>query len=787
MKSVLYLSSGFYSKNGTTLSDLNNKGVQTPLINQVGAYYFNVLPFEKVINLDDFTAAYWANDTEQQHPIYYKEYSNIYKFDLKGMKISPLAIEPTSTYHYGGAGTKIVEGTAFNVGLGVLDTGKYSNKSAKNIYIGSGTAHETFPEYYGVRLAYTYIDNNYYPRLVDTIDTCVAQYEPIKTTIENYFTNVGSVEGIRGIYNDVQDTVQLPGIITHTTQSIEDVNNIVVYASDGKTKVAKIGQTIDFETSYVEELGYYNYQFVKSGIVPRFSFKTKNNNWSNYYYIPRFDLWNGRLEYNTSIVGARTPPIFLKDKSGNYWMMTISPITGYSSYNEEALSTSTAQKVVSLINMKDYPNFVYTTSTNYVDDTRPSTFLIDEMDGDIDYLRTLLDNMFNVTPDADYDDDGPDAYGPGDPYEDENNAGEAVGGDANIVDDITHPDMSPNTSYENYVIENGLYGSYKLTTTNLRNYTKTLQRCRDNAWIPGDLGDKFENMGNLIQENTVSVFMLPVDIEDISPVPFNVGTKAIRNTDIVSNWDEPSSVDTTSLIKKYTKEYVYDLGTISHYYDNFLDFAPYSTASLYIPYIGKVEIPINLVQSTSTDQKQLSLSIRLNRTNGDILCILLSNNIPLCRWQGNCARSIALSVNDNSAILQNQFSRLVSSFSYGLGALGAAATGNVGGATSNLGQMFAAPMASGAPITTSSHMIGNAPETGDVGWMDSQLITLTVERPIWWKPYDYGDLIGYPTRKIAKLSTVSGFAKVPNIHIRCSATESEKERLKAMLAEGVLF
>ena len=71
--------------------------------------------------------------------------------------------------------------------------------------------------------------------------------------------------------------------------------------------------------------------------------------------------------------------------------------------------------------------------------------------------------------------------------------------------------------------------------------------------------------------------------------------------------------------------------------------------------------------------------------------------------------------------------------------------------------------------------------------MDSQLITLTVERPIWWKPYDYGDLIGYQTRKIAKLATVSGFAKVPNIHIRCSATESEKERLKAMLAEGVLF
>lgn len=740
-----------------------------------GYFEYHVGEFEKVVpDLNAYSVLYYGDDVEQKHPVYRLNNPTDTKLqiDLGGEKVSTLLINDDKYVN-------MSDGETYSdrvIGFGFYPEGNqnfgYNFKAYSENVTGAVPVNDRYNKYKSGTAERMYWD----------VTGC-ALYRT-KKNYEEYFVN-GDIDGLTAYYKPDLDCMIAPGFNPNT--------QMVDYFSITGTKVYMKSSFRGFNSNVANSLiasGFATNRYVPA--YGQFQLLNDTGEYTTFYppifcdpAVPlNFIAGNATVD---SRYTAKTIPFFLKDKQGEYWLM----YTIYGAvYGDRNLVQDNGYRDVILMKVKDMPT-TYLNNVNDITTANPSsialTWITSAEYADPKTIDDVLDLVFSVPDRPNYSDDGPDAIGPGDPYEDENNAGEAVGGDANIVDDITPPNMAPNTSYENYVIDNGLYGSYKLTTANLRNYTKTLQLCRDSAWIPGKLGDKFENMGNLIKENTVSVFMLPVDIEETTLVPFNVGTKAIRNTDTVGNWGQPSSVDTTSLINKYTKEYEYDLGTISHYYDNFLDFAPYSTASLYIPYIGKVEIPINLVQSTSTDQKQLSLSIRLNRTNGDILCILLSNNIPLCRWQGNCARSIALSVNDNSAILQNQFSRLVSSFSSGLSALGAAATGNVGGATSNLGQMFAAPVGSGAPITTSSHMIGNAPETGDVGWMDSQLITLTVERPIWWKPYDYGNLIGYPTRKIAKLATVSGFAKVPNIHIRCSATESEKERLKTMLAEGVLF
>ena len=464
---------------------------------------------------------------------------------------------------------------------------------------------------------------------------------------------------------------------------------------------------------------------------------------------------------------------FIKDDDDNYYILTVSRDKGNDIVNFLLYNLSTIPTTSDIRLSKDQTNSsVITQDSNFsnrVKDTFPK--------------------LFFAAPISNFDDNGPDAEGPGDVYEDESNAGESVGGDSNIVDDVTPPDTTPNTNYENFIINNGIFGTYKLTEDNARNYIKTLRILHDSEWIPGELGDKCEVMANLIHENTLSLYMLPISIrdDDCEDVVFNVGTKGIRTVDVLGDFGQESSLDHTKLVKKLHAKYDYDLGTLSHYYDNFLDFAPYSSASMYIPYIGKVELPINLIQSTSLEEKRLGISFRIDRTNGDMLVLLTVNNIPVCRWTGNCAKSIPLLVTDNSGVLQNQLGRLTSAFTSGLNAIGSAATMNVPGAVSNIGGMFAASLAPGAPIKTSSHIVGAAPESGDIGWLDSQVCTIIVERPIWWKPYDYGELVGYPTKKIAKLASVEGFAKITDIHIRCKATESEKERLKNMLAEGCVF
>ena len=587
-------------------------------------------------------------------------------------------------------------------------------------------------------------------------------------------------------------------VIPYNIDQSQRYNNFNMFASDedkGSQEIYRFGMDghkFNIPSSFVTKTIVYNEKSYRTVCLPnssKFNIRGKRTSDGKFYDTSVYNMcvepksffpdeeWEYYSISNNNLISYA----FLCDDNGDIWVLTLSQAAFLWEGGTDPLYPGKYVSFAVLTKVDNLPLRYQRNSSN------KNGFGIINRDTTIDLQKTFK-NLLKLESYA-YDDNAPDIIGPGDKYEDDDNAGNSIGGDSNITDNIDKPNTDPNTNYEEFIINNGLFGSYSLTADNIKNYTKTIQICRDNSWRPGELGDKCEQMANLIQENTTNVFMLPVSIQstDTELVSFNVGTKGIRNVDNLGGFGSESSIDKARLLKKFTCVYTVDLGTISHYYDNFLDFSPFSSASLYIPYIGKVELPINLIQSTSSSKKQLSLSIRLNRTNGDLLCILFVDEIPICRWQGNCARNISMSINDNSAIMQNQLGRLVTALSSGMKAIGSASTGNVSGAVSGIGEMIAAPFSSGAPITTSSHMIGGAPESGDTGWLDSQNIILTIERPIWWKPYDYGNLIGYPTKKIAKLSSISGFAKVQQIHLRCSATESEKERLKTMLSEGVIF
>ena len=224
---------------------------------------------------------------------------------------------------------------------------------------------------------------------------------------------------------------------------------------------------------------------------------------------------------------------------------------------------------------------------------------------------------------------------------------------------------------------------------------------------------------------------------------------------------------------------------------------------MYIPYIGTQVLPINIIQSTKDKIVDLKLSFRLNCTNGDLICILMVDGVPMTHWNGNCARNIKVSVNDDSQAIREGVNGILSMVSMNLGKTGMYSTsmsaGQVNDGNANIidshtrsSTSSGSYSISGVPsvpsaITSSQHLIGSACSTGELGWIDSQNIYLTVERPQWWRPNDYGDLIGYPTKKIARLGSIKGFAKVIQCHVRCSGTTSEKEELMGKLAEGVIF
>lgn len=463
--------------------------------------------------------------------------------------------------------------------------------------------------------------------------------------------------------------------------------------------------------------------------------------------------------------------------------------------------------------------------------------------------KCYLTKMFNLQepePEpgpGDYDDEDIEpGVGDGeDPYEDIDNSNEpaSVGGDHDLEDHITDVDDTPNTSYESFIAATNYFGSYKLSLQNLQNYADTLKVLYDHS--TDVFGSAYSAYANRITEGTTSLIMLPystwktaADAE--GPADYTHGEFAIGGAGIKASGasfteyvlGSTGAFDNADLMNTYTKRWTVQLDPIIRKFDNFLDYAPYSKASIFIPYVGQFELPINLIQSAKNDAHKIGLRVKfgLNISNGDVIAIFEAeiknseNNwtyTPLGTWTGNCARSIRLSVSDDSQAIREGVRALTSmvSFAASGGAAGAVMGQSSQGVsnsrkgmdptqtTQTWGDMdtasnssshgssvsFSGNASSAMPnaISPGQHLIGGASTAGELGWLGIQKIVVKVERPIWWMPGRYANLFGYPTKRYATLRNLSGFATVSRIHLRCSATGPEKEEIERLLSEGVIF
>ena len=438
---------------------------------------------------------------------------------------------------------------------------------------------------------------------------------------------------------------------------------------------------------------------------------------------------------------------------------------------------------------------------------------------------------------SDYDDDEKDP-GTGtstNPYENlkNNDAPAVVGGDYDLENHIYDIDDTPNTSYEQFIASTSFFGSYRLSLQNLKNYAESLKLLYDHSTEVA-IGSAYSGYANRITEGTVSLFMIPFSSfspEDYQSETFAVGGSGIKSTEASWSdyiWGRDGAYDTAQLLNTYTKRWTVNLDPIIRKYDNFLDFAPYSKASIFIPYVGQFELPINLIQSSKSDAHKIGLRVKfgLNVSNGDVIAIFeaeIKNSsnqyifTPLATWTGNCARAIKLAVNDDSQAIREGVRAITSMVSFAASS-GASSmiSGNTSSGISNSkgdftptktvssssvsdmaskgsstgsGVSFNGNASSAMPssIAPGQHLIGGATTAGELGWLGVQQIVVKVERPIWWLPADYSDLFGYPTKKYATLRKIRGFATVSRIHLRCSATGPEKEEIERLLSEGVIF
>lgn len=213
-------------------------------------------------------------------------------------------------------------------------------------------------------------------------------------------------------------------------------------------------------------------------------------------------------------------------------------------------------------------------------------------------------------------------------------------------------------------------------------------------------------------------------------------------------------------------QYTYiDCGTVSvrEYYGNILDYSPYTTVQLYLPFIGIVSLDIADVSRSSINVKYgvdvltgaclASVSVQRDNAGG-----------VLYQYSGNCACQYPLSSGSYMGMVTGA-----------IGAIGSLARGNIIGTGLSIAGMH----------TNIEHSGGFSGNAGAMGIKKPYLI---ISRPQSVMNDGFPAIQGYPSNYFTRLGDCSGFTQIAECHVEnIPATDKELDKIKDLLKEGVIL
>lgn len=214
---------------------------------------------------------------------------------------------------------------------------------------------------------------------------------------------------------------------------------------------------------------------------------------------------------------------------------------------------------------------------------------------------------------------------------------------------------------------------------------------------------------------------------------------------------------------------------------HFLDFSPYTTAEVFIPYCGFVTIPTDKIMYNEIEVR-LIVDVKLGNCTGVVKCNgnivgqkagVLSSDIPLVAVNMGVAMG---------AIVQGLMDTtigFVSAIPYAAAGNTAATFSGVLNGTSALTQTI---MSSKKNYT---EVIGTT--GGDIMFTMPDKCYIKITYPKKKLPDNYGKMVGYMCGKGGRLGDFNGFTICENVHVNVKATEEEKQMILEKLLTGVIM
>ena len=264
-------------------------------------------------------------------------------------------------------------------------------------------------------------------------------------------------------------------------------------------------------------------------------------------------------------------------------------------------------------------------------------------------------------------------------------------------------------------------------------------------------------------------------------------TPSQDGTDTIKSGFLDSGISSTIVRVRYT---TINCGSIviPEYYGNYLDYAPYSRAYVYLPFIGIVELEADDIVGHA-----VNVTYHIDSYNGSCIAQITvardNYENTIYQFSGNCAVEVPLAGGSQAAIRAG----MMTAAAYGIGSVvngvlngatyGGLAGAVVGGVT---GGVNAAANAVAAAVSQKSSVQHSGSFGASYGAMGIKKPYLIIRRPIQKQVTNYQDDYGFPAYKRVILGNCTGYLRVREVNvISVQATDEEKALIESLLKTGV--
>ena len=215
-------------------------------------------------------------------------------------------------------------------------------------------------------------------------------------------------------------------------------------------------------------------------------------------------------------------------------------------------------------------------------------------------------------------------------------------------------------------------------------------------------------------------------------------------------------------------------------HNNFLDYEPYTSLSLYLPFCGSCNLDANLFVG-----KTVNVNYFFDIFSGDVIANVYANGTLYKTLSGNFTISQPITSQNVGLQKDTVIKGAVGVATNMLGTAGFAMSGNISGALSG------AVGATISSISTYTHLNGISPVATKGG--GGRSIFYTCKNIILYKSTaienhgTYEKYKGKVCNYDSKLSECHGYTVVDNPHIEIKCTNTEKDEIKKLLEDGVIL